>query len=169
MVADDLEPVSRILLKRYNIAVEAHKIRRKIEEEQVKLEGIISLQEEQGKSREDIDRATKSERERIEKSRKELDRLEKDLQIVEAEVEKMLDQYRDHPDFDKHEAYKDKGINLAKLTTEEIRILRKDLQIIFQDPYSSLNPRHTVGQIISEGLYAHKLFAKEIKTYRIIY
>jgi len=160
MVADNLESVSKILLKRYNIAVEAHKIRRKIEEEQVKLEGIISLQEEQGKSREDIDRATKSERERIEKSRKELDRLEKDLQIVEAEVEKMLDQYRDHPDFDKHEAYKDKGINLAKLTTEEIRILRKDLQIIFQDPYSSLNPRHTVGQIISEGLYAHKLFAK---------
>ncbi len=89
---------------------------------------------------------------------------------MEEEVAKMLDQYRDHPDFEKHEAYKDKGgINLAKLTTEEIRLLRKDLQIIFQDPYSSLNPRHTVGQIISEGLYAHKLFAKGDKIYRIIY
>ncbi len=70
MVADNLESVSKILLKRYNIAVEAHKIRRKIEEDQVKIDGIVSLQEEQGKSKEDIDKATQGERERIEKKQK---------------------------------------------------------------------------------------------------
>ena len=41
-----------------------------------------------------------------------------------------------------------------------MRQLRKDMQIIFQDPYSSLNPRMSVGQIIGEGLLAHNFFKK---------
>jgi oligopeptide/dipeptide ABC transporter ATP-binding protein len=52
----------------------------------------------------------------------------------------------------------DAGIELAKLPKEKMRALRRDLQIIFQDPYSSLNPRLTVGQIIGEGLLAHGYF-----------
>lgn len=51
-------------------------------------------------------------------------------------------------------------VDLAKLSKEEIRRMRKDLQLIFQDPYSSLNPRMTVGQIISEGLWSHNIFDK---------
>ena len=35
--------------------------------------------------------------------------------------------------------------------------IRKDVQIVFQDPYSSLNPRFTVGKIVSEGMYLHKI------------
>ncbi|MFW5632490.1 MAG: ABC transporter ATP-binding protein, partial [Acetivibrio ethanolgignens] len=49
---------------------------------------------------------------------------------------------------------------LARLTEEEMRHLRRDVQLIFQDPYSSLNPRMTVGQIIGEGLKAHGIFEK---------
>lgn len=60
-----------------------------------------------------------------------------------------------------YKGYEDKGINLAELSEEEMRKLRKDLQLIFQDPYSSLNPRLTVGQIISEGMFAHKMFDKK--------
>lgn len=51
-------------------------------------------------------------------------------------------------------------VDLKKLSTEEMRSLRKDLQLIFQDPYSSLNPRMTVGQIIGEGLTSHGIFKK---------
>ena len=41
-----------------------------------------------------------------------------------------------------------------------MRKLRSDLQLIFQDPYSSLNPRMTVGQIVGEGMVAHKYYRK---------
>ena len=52
------------------------------------------------------------------------------------------------------------GIDLGTLNRDQMRKYRKDLQIIFQDPYSSLNPRMTVGQIISEGLKANGLIEK---------
>ena len=49
------------------------------------------------------------------------------------------------------------GKDLIKASKRELRILRKPLQIIFQDPFASLNPRMTVGQIIAEGLQIHGL------------
>jgi oligopeptide transport system ATP-binding protein len=49
------------------------------------------------------------------------------------------------------------GQDLQTLAEREMRPLRKDLQIIFQDPYASLNPRMTVGQIIGEPLRVHGL------------
>lgn len=68
---------------------------------------------------------------------------------------------KEHEDFEAYEAKRDTGLDLTSLTQEEMRGLRRDLQIIFQDPYSSLDPRLTVGQIIGEGLKAHKIFEKE--------
>ena len=43
------------------------------------------------------------------------------------------------------------GRDIAGLSESEFRPLRKDIQMIFQDPFASLNPRHTVGRIISDG------------------
>jgi len=51
-------------------------------------------------------------------------------------------------------------IDLKNQSGETMRALRKDLQLIFQDPYSSLNPRMTAGQIIGEGLIAHGVYKK---------
>ncbi len=61
-------------------------------------------------------------------------------------------------EFARYEAMRDSGIDLARLKYSEMRLLRRDLQIIFQDPYSSLNPRLTIGQIIEEGLVTHKFY-----------
>jgi oligopeptide transport system ATP-binding protein len=49
------------------------------------------------------------------------------------------------------------GKNTGALGHEELRALCRDMQIIFQDPYASLNPRMTVGAIIGEALIIHKL------------
>lgn len=52
------------------------------------------------------------------------------------------------------------GRNLTELNRAELRGLRRSMQIIFQDPYSSLNPRMKVGQIIVEPLVVHKVGSK---------
>jgi peptide/nickel transport system ATP-binding protein len=51
------------------------------------------------------------------------------------------------------------GLELTKLSTRELRPHRRDLQIIFQDPYSSMNPRMMVGDIIEEGMLAQNIGA----------
>jgi len=53
------------------------------------------------------------------------------------------------------------GQDLLSLGVDELRRLRRDMQIIFQDPYSSLNPRMKVGQIIEEPLIIHKIGNRE--------
>lgn len=47
------------------------------------------------------------------------------------------------------------GQDLAKMRGAELRAVRKDLQMVFQDPFASLNPRMHVGQIVGEGLLIH--------------
>jgi peptide/nickel transport system ATP-binding protein len=54
-----------------------------------------------------------------------------------------------------------KGKPLHSMTTSELTEIRKDIQIIFQDPYSSLNPRITVGDAIMEPMQVHKLYAND--------
>ncbi|HHU62424.1 MAG: dipeptide ABC transporter ATP-binding protein [Bacillota bacterium] len=49
------------------------------------------------------------------------------------------------------------GKNIPALPKDDLRELRKDMQIIFQDPYGSLNPRMTVGDIVGEPLHIHKI------------
>ncbi|MCU0430026.1 MAG: ABC transporter ATP-binding protein [Cytophagaceae bacterium] len=50
------------------------------------------------------------------------------------------------------------GKDITKLNKDELRKMRKDIQIIFQDPYSSLNPRMTIGEAILEPMRVNKIF-----------
>lgn len=56
------------------------------------------------------------------------------------------------------------GVELTKLSAEDMRKTRREIQMVFQDPYASLNPRHTVGKILEEPLIVHGIGnAKERK------
>jgi len=81
----------------------------------------------------------------------------------QKDLDDLRARYAGDPEFDKYEAMRDTGIDLARLEYSEMRLLRKDLQIIFQDPYSSLNPRMTIGQIIEEGLLTHNFYRRGSK------
>jgi oligopeptide transport system ATP-binding protein len=59
------------------------------------------------------------------------------------------------------------GKDLTKLDGGSMRRMRRHLQMIFQDPYASLNPRMTVGSIVSEPMQIHKLVPKNERTRRV--
>ena len=54
-----------------------------------------------------------------------------------------------------------KGQDIAKMNAEQLREFRKEVQIIFQDPYSSLNPRMTIGNAIMEPMQVHNILASD--------
>jgi oligopeptide transport system ATP-binding protein len=60
------------------------------------------------------------------------------------------------------------GKNLLSLSQRELRDTRREMQIIFQDPYASLNPRMRVGDIVGEGLEIHKLAKGKAKRERVM-
>ncbi len=59
------------------------------------------------------------------------------------------------------------GKDLAKLKGEELRKMRRNMQMIFQDPYASLNPRMTVGDIVGEPLEVHNIAKGKEKKERV--
>jgi oligopeptide/dipeptide ABC transporter ATP-binding protein len=59
------------------------------------------------------------------------------------------------------------GTDLLAASPAEMRGHRRDLQVIFQDPYSSLNPRMTVGAIVAEGLVIHGIGARAERLERV--
>ncbi len=58
-------------------------------------------------------------------------------------------------------------VDIAKLRSRELKPLRREMQIIFQDPYSSLNPRMTVGDIVGEPLVVHRVARGKEKEERV--
>jgi len=60
------------------------------------------------------------------------------------------------------------GTNLLSLNSSKLRVMRRDMQIIFQDPYSSLNPRMTIGEIVEEPLIVHRIDNRQTRRDRAI-
>jgi len=54
-----------------------------------------------------------------------------------------------------------RGKDISKINGEELRSIRKNMQMIFQDPYASLNPRMTIGESIIEPMLSHNLLGKK--------
>ena len=59
------------------------------------------------------------------------------------------------------------GRDITKVSGKELQVLRRDIQMIFQDPYSSLNPRHSVGEIIATPMRIQKIVPKGSEKLRV--
>ena len=163
VVMPDLKPVEQLCLEEYGISKELVKANRQRQEAQLDADDAayaVQKAKEAGKSAD-------SSQSKLDKANQSLKSIDAQIQSINqriADVQSRIDalrqQCRDLPDYEAYESYRSKGIDLARLTYTEMRNLRSDLQLIFQDPYSSLNSRMTVGQIIGEGMIAHKYFRR---------
>jgi oligopeptide/dipeptide ABC transporter ATP-binding protein len=59
------------------------------------------------------------------------------------------------------------GVDIAHMSERQLRPYRREIQLIFQDPYSSLNPRHTVGTIVGTALRTHDMVPKNGELSRV--
>jgi oligopeptide transport system ATP-binding protein len=59
------------------------------------------------------------------------------------------------------------GIDISSLSESQLRPLRRRMQMVFQDPFASLNPRHSVGRIVSEPLRVHGLSSRREVSSRV--
>jgi len=157
---DMKEPVA-LLLKDYAYASERKKLREKRSAVQLDLDDAVFYANKAEKA------GGKPNRSKIEKFEKKvaaldakIDEINGQMADVRAKLDALRREHAGEAEFDRFEALRDEGIDLARLEYPEIRLLRSDLQLIFQDPYSSLNPRMTVGNIIGEGLLAHGFFKR---------
>lgn len=144
---DDLNKVSQVLDNQYKVYQTIAQKNRQVEKINLKINDseysskVSSLEAEKAGILEQI----KNEQDRLAKAT--------------VEVELVRDEARSKEGFEELEAKRDNGIDLSDLTEKEMRYLRKDLQMIFQDPYSSLDGKLTVGNIIGEGVIAHDIFS----------
>ncbi len=158
---DDCREGTAALLKKYNTDVRIAAIKKKINaaKTEIKFYETTAYDSEtkpdkKASAKNKIDKYSQRVKTLEEQLSREENLLEGDIAAINA----LKAKHADNRLFAQYETMLDDGIDLSRLTYPEMRILRKDIQIIFQDPYSSLNPRMTIGQIIEEGLVTHGFF-----------
>ncbi len=174
---DDCRPGAELLLAKYNTDTKLAKLRDELKEVDNHINFCDATVKELGESA-NAKRAAKKIA-NVQKSKKKYltkkEKLNTSLEALKVcqdndikAIENLKVSYTSDEKFAEYEKLLDNGIDLSRLKYSEMRLLRKELQIIFQDPYSSLNPRMTIGQIIEEGLVTHGFFkhgSPEMKEY----
>ena len=161
--APDLKPVEEIFLKEYGVSKELRNAEEQRTDIQLDIDDAayaVKKAEETGKGIEAAQKKLDKANARMDECKKNIDSINARIDVIHNEIAAMRSVYCNEPGYEEYEAHHSNGIDLARLTYSEMRGLRSDLQLIFQDPYSSLNSRMTVGQIIGEGMLAHKFFRR---------
>ena len=154
----DIQKPTAVFLKEYSLSRKRLALSRKLAQAQLDLDDA-EFAAKKGKKNVSEGKLQKL-RAHVQAIKKQIEAVDGEIAAVRKELDALREPYKNDAEFMKYEALRDEGIDLARLTYNEIRLLRRDLQLIFQDPYSSLNPRMTVGNIIGEGLLAHGFFKR---------
>ena len=164
---DDCSEGAKALLEKYSINVKLSKLNEQVRDcegneaffkavaEEIRADSSIKNPESKIRKAEKNAAAAAAKAEALKPS---IAKLQETLAAQNQKISELKAKHAANAQFAEYEAMLDDGVDLSRLKYTEMRILRKDIQIIFQDPYSSLNPRMTVGQIIGEGLTTHKFF-----------
>lgn len=155
IVEDDLNPITDEFMKVQRLSKILHRLDLKLNDCRVTIEDVDYRFKDGGG--EDKKAAARKKADAVQKK---IDDVRSSLAAEHKIIEGMREQHKSDENFAYYDQFRDDGIDLARLDYEEMRELRSDLQLIFQDPYSSLNPRMSVGQIIGEGMTAHGYFHK---------
>ena len=161
ITAPDLKVVEKVFLEEYDISKELRSAEEQRVDIQLDLDDAayaVSKAKENGEDEAAAQAKLDKIQARMDACNAKIDTINQRLEVVHGKIAELRKQYCNEPGYAEYEAHHSNGIDLARLTYSEMRSLRSDLQLIFQDPYSSLNPRMTVGQIIGEGMLAHKYF-----------
>ena len=159
IMAENIQPAAEKFLALYELSSKLHAASIRLQDAELDLSDA-EFAAEHSKKPEKAKKQAEKFRAISEGIKAEMAEIQAQMDAARAELDELRKPYQDNEEFQRLEGFRDDGIDLARLQYDEIRQLRKDLQMIFQDPYSSLNPRMTVGQIISEGMMAHKYFKK---------
>ena len=164
---DDCSEGAKALLEKYNINVKLSKLNEQVRDfegneafykavaDEIRADNTIKNPEAKIRKAEKSAAAAAAKAEGLQPS---IAKLKEALAAQNEKINQLKAKHASNAKFMEYEAMLDDGVDLSRLKYAEMRVLRKDIQIIFQDPYSSLNPRMTVGQIIGEGLTTHKFF-----------
>ncbi len=165
ILEENIEHISQLLLKSSEHIDEIFNIRLEIDKEHSKLVDLAIENNEYNEAK--IQELNDLKAQKLEEAQPKIDELTKQVDELREEAENFKGQKRliinekvDEEFAVMLDDHKETGINLDRLTNEEMRKMRNKLQIIFQDPYSSLNPRMSVGQIISEAVHEHGMYKR---------
>ena len=159
----DLKSVEEIFLKEYSVSRELRKAEERRMDAQLDVDDAayaVQKAKETGKDTASAEKKLEKANVKLDECLKNIDSINQRIDAIHNEIAEMRKAHCSEPGYAEFEAHHSNGIDLARLTYSEMRGLRSDLQLIFQDPYSSLNSRMTVGQIIGEGMIAHKFFRR---------
>lgn len=150
LASDDLNKVSSMLKEKYDILKQRAAVLTSLEEIEQKTQMRSRIWDEYYAYLEKNPKYKELQNQKEAKT--------KEIEAKDAIIEDFRKTLESKDKFDELEALRDDGIDLSELNNEEMRALRKDLQMIFQDPYGSLDTKMTVGNIIGEGVLGHELF-----------
>ncbi len=151
--SEDLSITSKVVGEWYTVRGEIIKTTKNLNMEELSLSALAE------KNEENSNRGVKV-KQKIQALNDQLKTQEAQLAKVQVKINDIRKTAVENEKYERYEARKDSGIDLTRLNEKEMRTLRTELQIIFQDPYSSLDPRMTVAQIIGEALVAHGMYKK---------